>query len=141
MDAWDAALVMGTRATPGNTAALFGYDYGGASAYFHPAGSYLSTTPYNATVLNGEYLRVAAVMLNHPTCSGTNCTSDAYPYFLLEVRDGGGGYHYSVSFDNNYKYLVLHNTSGSTQTYQARIYMWDWQGLSTDTWGLAWSTY
>ena len=52
-----------------------------------------------------------------------------------------GNTYWSFSTANNYKYVWIHNTSGATQTYTIRQYMVAWNGMSSDTWGLAWSTF
>lgn len=59
----------------------------------------------------------------------------------MRVDDSHGNTYWSFSTANNYKYVWIHNTSGATQTYTIRQYMVAWNGMSSDTWGLAWSTF
>jgi Subtilase family len=144
LDALDAATVANYKVDLGNSASAYGYDYGSSSSSSWPAGTFLGNSLFRAQVANGAWLRVAAVMLNHPSCglppNESNCTSDHYPHYVLWVMDANGNYYWSASYDNNYQYLLVHNTSPS-QTYSIYLYMSDWQGLYYDTWSVAWSTY
>jgi len=144
LNAFDAWIVATSKVNGGNVPVVIGYDYGVVDPSSWGQYTYYREV-YSASVLPGDYLRVAVVMFNHPTCGSpateTNCTSDGFPLFDLNVTNPAtGDSWWSIGYNNNYKYLRIHNTLATTQTLRIRMYMAGWNDLAWDTWGLAWSS-
>jgi len=140
-EAWE--VVYAGQESVGNTPADRGFDFGYHNSTDWP--QYNWTNAYFASVPPGAYLRVATVLLNHPVCGSPadqgNCTGDTFPsYFLHVYNTGTGQYWFSVGSGNNYKYLLIHNTYSTTQTFGIDMYMADWNGMTQDTFGVAWDS-
>jgi len=140
-EAWE--VVYAGQKSVGNTPADRGFDFGYHDSTDWP--QYNWTNAYFASVPPGAYLRVATVLLNHPVCGSPadqgNCTADTFPsYFLHVYNTGTGQYWFSVGSGNNYKYLLIHNTYSTTQTFGINMYMADWNQMTQDTFGVAWDS-
>lgn len=142
LSASEAWQVSQYRETAGNVATSRGFDY----RYDWPGdwAQYTMSPTYYASAGAFGYLRVATLMMNHPSCnSDSNCAgaNDNFPEYYLYVYDRATGeYWWSVGLGNNYKYLAIHNTHSTTQTYEISAWMSDWKNMSGDTWGLAWDS-
>ncbi len=144
-EAWE--VVYSGRKYAGNAPSARGFAFGSHSTSDWPQYNY--TNAYFASVAPGAYLRVASFMLNHPTCGSdpatyNNCTGDTFPTYFLHVYNTDPNlpydYWFSVSDGNNYKYLMIHNTYSTTQTFGINLYMSDWNTMSYDTYGVAWDS-
>ncbi len=146
LDAYGAWQVAQYYEVPGNaaTAAGFYYDYSSSTTWSQGT----ETQHNNAAVYPGNWLRVAAFMMDHPTC-GTpattgNCSSDNFPLYYLHVHNTNPSAnprdYWSYGVGNNYKYVIFQNTESTTQTYEISLYMDYWDSMSWDTWGVAWDS-
>ncbi len=147
------AYLAGVALTPwakfdgGNTPAATGHDYGTIDSTTTPVQSYYGET-WNATVAPGEVLRVALVMFSQPACPSTPgwsvspCSgNDApFPKVALVVWDGSTIVRMSFSVSNNYQYATWQNTTQSTKTYSINYMVYNWSGLGSTTWGIAWAS-
>ncbi len=142
LNGYEAWQVAEHRQNAGNAVSRRGFDY----RYDYPGdwAQYSMSPIYYASLPADGYLRVATVMMNHPSCNtpGTcDSAADNFSEYYLYVYDRAtGDYYWSVGLGNNYKYLAIHSAYSTTQTYEISAWMADWKGMSGDTWGLAWDT-
>lgn len=119
----------------GNAAVAYGHDYDTVSESANPAGTYYSEV-YNASVANNQTLRAAVVELGAEYCggvgtpSGSDCTATSYPDAALYIYSGTTMVGASINSYTNYQLASVTNTSGSTQTYQIKIFYSMWPGTT-----------
>jgi hypothetical protein len=146
VNAWQAWLVLqpSSHVNGGNAPIRGGHDYGYISASSTPAYSFYNES-YVARVPNGSQVRVVSFLQARPNCPGNpgfgDCSSDPYPYSALFVYDGANLVAVAFSADNNYQYVAFTNTSGIQKDYTVKMYLSDWNGLASTTFGIAWSSW
>jgi hypothetical protein len=143
VNAFIAMFVLGADAKKngGNAAVAFGHDYGTLYKSSIPAGTYYSEV-WNASVAPGQRLRVAGVFHASNSCgsppSGTNCGQADYPRVNMYIFDGGSIASNSLSMTNNYNLVTAVNSSGSTKTYQIKLWLSSWSTVTLSYYSVAW---
>jgi hypothetical protein len=139
-----ATLHGNSKKNGGNTPSREGHDYGNMYSGSTPASSWYGEDWF-VRVPNNRQGRIAGLLQSRPSCpqnpGSSSCSSNPYPNFGLFLYDGGSLVGYSVSSKNNYQYIAITNTSGVQKDYKIRIYMYNWNGLSSTTFGVAWNSY
>lgn len=145
INGYEAALILapGSKRDGGWSAVKHGHDYGYFAASSTPQQSFYGET-WNISVGAAETLRVAALVVAHPTCPQnpgvvvSPCTASAFPTFALFLNEGTQTIAISGNTNNNYQFIKYTNTTGSTKTLNVRAWLAYWNGLSSTTFGLAW---
>jgi hypothetical protein len=146
INAWNSLLVLApaSKVNGGNSAVALGHDYGLMSSSSTPAGTYYTET-YHALVPAGTTLRVAAILMAKSNCGSppdyTNCTTQDYPYFRLELHEEGGfSTAVSANYDQNYQFASIDNTRFPTPSkwYTINIYLESWNAMTSSYWAVAW---
>ena len=125
-----------------------GHDYGTMTSTNPPQGTYYSEV-WNASVNGGDTLRVVAHLQATAQCgtdpdSQYRCddagTGDSkFPLYFLYIFDGQTIAGQSFSSENNYQIASVINGGGSPKTFQIKLYISHWKGISSTPWGLAWA--
>jgi hypothetical protein len=140
LNSYLSAVAGVNRRTQGEAYSLWGHDRWIVPAYGFPAWTWIAEN-YNARASHGSWLRAAAVLSSSPACnsSGQNCTGNPHPQFYLGIFDTSGNQlAYSWHGENNWQYVALKNTSGSTKNYKLKVFVSSWQGVSWSEFGIAW---
>jgi hypothetical protein len=143
VNAFIAMFVLGADAKKngGNAAAAYGHDYGTLYKSSTPAGTYYSEV-WNASVAPGQRLRVAGVFHGTNSCgsppSASNCGQVDYPRVNMYIFDGGSIASNSLSMTNNYNLVTAVNSSGSTKTYQIKLWLSSWSTVTLSYYSVAW---
>lgn len=158
LDAAGARLTLSSarKLNGGNSPEPRGHDYGGIYSAQTPPGTSYSEV-WNARIDNSRTLRVAALLVSRPNCPsnpGCNeqleggvvggcsassiCSANPYVIFALEIWEGSTLRAISVNSSTSYQFATWKNTSGTTKTYQIKITPYNYGGLPSTTWGMAW---
>lgn len=146
VSAWRAAevLIAGAKVNGGNSPIRAGHDYGSLTSGGTPAQSFYSEQ-YNARVPNGKQLRSAFFAQTRPTCPSNpgswSCSPNPYPHIATVVYDGANIVGLAWNTNTNYSYVAFTNTSGTQKDYVLKMYLIGWNGLTSTTFGMAWSSY
>jgi hypothetical protein len=139
-----ATLHGNSKKNGGNSPSREGHDYGHMYSSSTPTSSWYGEDWF-VRVPNNRQGRIAGLLQSRPSCpqnpGSSSCSSNPYPNFGVFLYDGGSLVRYSVSSKNNYQYIAITNSSGVQKDYKIRIYMYNWNGLSSTTFGVAWNSY
>ena len=145
VNAFDALLTLQPSAYvwDANPPARYGHANGSMNPSNTPEQTFYARS-WNAQVPPNEVLRVSAMVPSQPTCPGYPptgpCTGAPYPNIGLFVYEGPTLVRASLSAENNYQYVAMENTTGSTKTYNIKLIMFKWNGLSSSSFGVAWAS-
>ncbi len=99
---------------------------------------------WNARIPPGQTLRVAALMRSTPTCptnpglSTNPCTGNPFPTFGILMFEGSSLLAISLNVNNNYQFIKYTNGAGYDRYWTIRLWLSNWNGLSSSTFGVAW---
>ena len=146
LNGWQALQVLDSskKVDGGNAAARSGHDYGTVAVWSTPANSFYGEE-YKARVPSGKQLRAAFFVQTRPTCPSNpdsySCGPNPYPHIGIWVYDGTTLVAVGSNTNNNYAYTAFTNSSGSQKDYTLKMYVGSYNGLSSTTYGAAWSSW
>ena len=145
INAWEGLQVLDatSKVDGGNTPARAGHDFASLFSSSTPAQSFYSEA-YVARVPNNTQLRAAFFVQTRPTCptnpGSGSCSANPYPWIALLVYDGPTWVATAYNSNTNYSYLAFTNTSGVQKDYTLKLWIVSWNGLTSTTFGGAWSS-
>ena len=67
-----------------------------------------------------------------------NCSTGNYPWVNTHIFDGGSVASNSLNAANNYNIVWAKNTSASTKTYSIKLWLSNWNSVSSAYYAVAW---